>query len=150
LLQSPSKSLQNQQQNMSLGSVHQAVHLLLLWAYHIHETHELTSKVLWTPRSPELSPPDFFLWGHPKGHVYDSNHHTIQDPKTIISEATGGRNQRTRRRVAQNMVKRVTAFRRNVGISSTFYELYFSSYCIVLHIFCFIIIILWSETSVAF
>jgi hypothetical protein len=41
LLQSPSKSLRklSQQENMSLGSAHQAVHLLHLQAYRIHAMH---------------------------------------------------------------------------------------------------------------
>jgi hypothetical protein len=48
LLQSPSKSLRKlpQQKNMSLGSAHQAVHLLHPRAYGIHEMHELISKGL--------------------------------------------------------------------------------------------------------
>jgi hypothetical protein len=46
LLQSPSKSLQqlSQQKNVSLGSAHQAVHLLHLRAYRIHVIPELISK----------------------------------------------------------------------------------------------------------
>jgi hypothetical protein len=46
LLQPPSKSLQqlSQQKNVSLGSAHQAVHLLHLRAYRIHVMHELISK----------------------------------------------------------------------------------------------------------
>jgi hypothetical protein len=81
LLQSPSKSLQklSQQKNMSLGSAYQAVHLLHLQAYRIHAKHKSISKDLWPPRSPDLSPSDLFLWGHLKGHVYDSNPHTIED-----------------------------------------------------------------------
>jgi hypothetical protein len=30
----------------------------------------LISKRLWPPRSPDLSPPDLFLWGHLKDTVY--------------------------------------------------------------------------------
>jgi hypothetical protein len=97
---------------------------------------ESISKGLWPPRSPDLSPPDFFLWGHLKGHVYDSNPHTTVDMKTNISESTASTNQRTLRRVAKNMVKRVNAaIRRMVRTSSTFYELYFRFNCTVFHIF---------------
>jgi len=32
------------------------------------------SKGLWPPRSPDLTPPDHFLWGYLKGRVYRNNH----------------------------------------------------------------------------
>jgi hypothetical protein len=70
---------------------------------------KLISKVLWPPRSPDLSPPYLFLWGHLKRHVYGINPHTIQDMKMNISEAIASINQRNLRRVAQNMVKGVNA-----------------------------------------
>jgi hypothetical protein len=96
LFQSHSKSLRKlfQQNNMCFGSAHQTVHVLHLRAYRIHVMHELISKGLWPPRSPDLSPPEFFLWGHLKGHVYESNPHTMDDLKTNISEATASINQR--------------------------------------------------------
>jgi len=31
-------------------------------------------KGLWPPRSPDLTPPDYFLWGYLKGTVYQTNH----------------------------------------------------------------------------
>jgi hypothetical protein len=64
---------------------------------------------LWPPRSPDLSPPDLFMWSHLKGHVYNSNPHTTEDIKTNITETTASINQRTLRQVTQNMVKRVNA-----------------------------------------
>jgi hypothetical protein len=87
LLQSPSKSLRklSQQKNMSLRSAYQAVRLLHLRAYCSRAMYELISKGLWPPMSPDLSLPDFFLWGHLKGHVCDSNPHTIEDLITNIS-----------------------------------------------------------------
>jgi hypothetical protein len=94
------------------------------------------------PRSPDLSPPNVLLWHYLKGHVYDSNPHTIEDLKTNIPEATASINQRTLRRVAQNMVKQgILAFRRMVSTSTSFFELYFRFYCIL---------VLQNETSVAF
>ena len=30
------------------------------------------SKGLWPPRSPDLTPPDYFLWGYLKGRVYQN------------------------------------------------------------------------------
>jgi hypothetical protein len=38
----------------------------------------LISKRLWPPRSPDVSPPDFFLWGHLKDTVYSNHPHTLK------------------------------------------------------------------------
>jgi hypothetical protein len=87
---------------------------------------KLISKGLWPPRSPDLSPPDFFLWGHLKVHVYDSNPHTTEDMKANISEPVASINQRTLRRVAQNKAERVNAcIQENHGHFQQFYELHF-------------------------
>jgi hypothetical protein len=32
------------------------------------------SKGLWPHRSPDLTPPHYFLWGYLKGRVYQTNH----------------------------------------------------------------------------
>jgi hypothetical protein len=45
----------------------------------------LISKGLWPPRSPDLSPADFFL----KGIIYKNNPHTLDDLKRNITTATG-------------------------------------------------------------
>jgi hypothetical protein len=37
------------------------------------------SQGLWPPRSPDLSPPDFFLWGHLKSVVYLKHPQTLAD-----------------------------------------------------------------------
>jgi hypothetical protein len=37
------------------------------------------SRGLWPPRSPDLTPPGFFLWGHPKGHAYMNKPHTLDE-----------------------------------------------------------------------
>jgi len=39
----------------------------------------IISKSLWPPRSPDLSPPDFFLWSAFKGKTYANKPHTIQE-----------------------------------------------------------------------
>ncbi len=38
---------------------------------------KVISNPRWPPRSPDLTPPDFFLWGTLKGHVYSN------DPQTV-------------------------------------------------------------------
>jgi len=44
------------------------------------------SKTIWPPRSPDLSPPDFFLWGAMKNSVYSNNPHIIDDLKATITK----------------------------------------------------------------
>jgi hypothetical protein len=47
----------------------------------------LITKGLWPPRSPDLSPPDYFLWGYLKDKVYSNNPQTIQALKdNIVAE----------------------------------------------------------------
>ena len=38
----------------------------------------------WPPRSPDLTPPDFFLWGFLKSRVYANKPKTIEDLKDNI------------------------------------------------------------------
>jgi hypothetical protein len=42
------------------------------------------SKDLWPPRSPDLTPPYFFLWGALKGKLYVNKPRTIQELETNI------------------------------------------------------------------
>jgi hypothetical protein len=42
------------------------------------------SKGLWPPRSPDLTPPDFFLWSHLKGRVYMNRPRTLEDLRENI------------------------------------------------------------------
>jgi hypothetical protein len=44
----------------------------------------LISKNLWPPRSPDLMPPDFFLWALLKGHVYSNKPRTVGALKDAI------------------------------------------------------------------
>jgi hypothetical protein len=44
----------------------------------------IISKDLWPPRSPDLTPPDFFLWGALKGKEYVNKPRTIQKLETNI------------------------------------------------------------------
>ncbi|GBM50525.1 hypothetical protein AVEN_24655-1 [Araneus ventricosus] len=43
--------------------------------------------VEWPPRSPDLSPSDFFLWGHRKRQVYATPPPTLQDLRRRITDA---------------------------------------------------------------
>jgi hypothetical protein len=46
----------------------------------------IISKNLWPPRSPDLTPADFFLWRLLKGKVYKNTPRTIQQPKDAICQ----------------------------------------------------------------
>lgn len=41
----------------------------------------------WPPRSPDLTSPDFFLWGYLKGVVYQTIPTTPEDMKECITQA---------------------------------------------------------------
>ena len=41
----------------------------------------------WSPHSPDLNPPDFYLWGYLKDRVFDNNPQTIPDLKAAITAA---------------------------------------------------------------
>ncbi len=49
-----------------------------------HFGDRLISKSLWPPRSPDLTPPDFFLWGCLKSRVYVNAPKTVEDLKLNI------------------------------------------------------------------
>jgi hypothetical protein len=50
----------------------------------IYFDDHLNLKNLWPPRSPNLTPPDFFLWGLLKGCVYSNKPRIIDTLKDAI------------------------------------------------------------------
>ena len=69
-----------------------------------------TRIVLYPPRSPDLTPLDYFLWGHVyKELVYKENPQTIIELKTLITNAIKNIPQETLSRVFQKMKKRAEA-----------------------------------------
>jgi len=46
-----------------------------------------TCKILWPPRSPDLTPCDYFLWGFIKHHTYSQNPSTLFELQQCIIEA---------------------------------------------------------------
>jgi hypothetical protein len=67
----------------------------------------LISKGLWPPRSPDLSPPDFFVWGHLKDTVYSNHPHTLQELQTNIQRTVDRTSSGTLQNVFANMIRRV-------------------------------------------
>jgi len=46
----------------------------------------IISKNIWPPRSPDLTPADFFLWGLLKGKVYKNTPRIIEQLKTLYAK----------------------------------------------------------------
>jgi len=65
------------------------------------------SKGIWPPRSPDLTPPDYFLWGYLKGRVYRNKPRTIDALKANITEEIQAVTADVLARTFQNMARRV-------------------------------------------
>ena len=64
-------------------------------------------KELWPPRSPDLRPPDYFLWGYLKGRVYQNKTQTIAALKANITEEIQAVTADVLARTFQNKARRV-------------------------------------------
>jgi len=67
----------------------------------------IISETIWPPRSPDLSPPDFFHWGATKNSLYPNNPHTIDDLKMAIIEYIRNVDRAILNTVFENTVRRV-------------------------------------------
>jgi hypothetical protein len=67
----------------------------------------LISKRLWPPRSTDLSPLDFSLWGHLKDTVYSNHPHTLQELQANIQHTVDRISTGTLQNVFANMIHRV-------------------------------------------
>ena len=61
----------------------------------------------WAPHSPDLSPPDFFLWGYLKDRVYKTNPQTIGELKRNIQTEMEAIDEATCRAVMSNFIRRM-------------------------------------------
>ena len=61
----------------------------------------------WSPHSPDLNPPDFYLWGYLKDNVYANHPQTIPELKDSIAAAVNAISKEECRRVIENFVRRV-------------------------------------------
>lgn len=64
------------------------------------------SEINWPSRSPDLTAPDFFLWGYLKDRVYHNKPRTIQQFKANIREEIKNINQKTLRQVMVHSLER--------------------------------------------
>lgn len=65
--------------------------------------------MFWPPRSPDLTPLDFFLWGHIKNEVYSTEPQDVNDLKNQIVSACANIEPHVLKRVVQSMKKRFMA-----------------------------------------
>ena len=70
-------------------------------------TDRIISKTIWPPRSRDLPPPDFFLWGAMKNSVYSNNPQTIDELKMAITEYIRNVDRAILHTVFENTVRRV-------------------------------------------
>ncbi|CAH2002116.1 unnamed protein product [Acanthoscelides obtectus] len=60
----------------------------------------------WPPRSPDLTPPHFFLWGYLKSKVYSSKPQTTEELKAKIRSAIAAIVPEMPEKVMENAAKR--------------------------------------------
>jgi hypothetical protein len=63
----------------------------------------------WPPRSPDLTAPDFYLWGAAKSAVYHDRPRTLNEFKTAITAYIRNLSQANLQKVFANKIKRVQA-----------------------------------------
>ena len=68
----------------------------------------IISKNLWPPRSPDLTPPDFYLWSAMKNKIYCSNPRTINELKETITNYIQKVDDTLLKDVFRNMMTRAT------------------------------------------
>ncbi|CAK1579984.1 unnamed protein product [Parnassius mnemosyne] len=73
------------------------------------------SDVNWPPRSCDLTPCDFFLWGFVKSRVYANKPETIPELKSEIQRVIGEIQPHLCAKVMENFMKRVMACHRSRG-----------------------------------
>ncbi|KAJ4429843.1 hypothetical protein ANN_22047 [Periplaneta americana] len=67
----------------------------------------IISRNLWPPRSPDLTTPDFFLWGYLKDRVYATHPQTLDYLKHNITQEIQAIDNRVLQRMASDMERRV-------------------------------------------
>jgi hypothetical protein len=76
----------------------------------------IISKKLCPQRSPDLTPPDYFLWGYLKQVLYSNRPQTVEDLKQNTEIAISIISKETLQKVVRNMVTRVnTCYAENGG-----------------------------------
>lgn len=75
----------------------------------------LGGDISWPPRSCDLTPLDFFLWGYLKDRVYQNKPVTLDDLKENIRQVIGGISQEICQNVVQNYGVRIVSCKKALG-----------------------------------
>lgn len=75
----------------------------------------LFGDVNWPPRSCDLTPLDFFLWGYAKGRVYANNPQTLEQLKANIREVMAEIEPEMCEKVIENYLKRIESCKKSRG-----------------------------------
>jgi len=70
----------------------------------------------WSPHSPDLNAPDFYLWGYLKDRVYGNNPQTIPDLKAAIAAAIRAIPSEECGRVIENFASRIQMCLQHWGV----------------------------------
>ena len=83
----------------------------LRWLQSVFNDRLISKKcdVEWGPRSPDMNPLDFFLWGFLKDRVYEGNPETLDQLKRNITREVRAISPAIRERVTNNFKKRLDA-----------------------------------------
>jgi hypothetical protein len=84
----------------------------------------LFAKNIWPSYSPDLTLPDFFLWGHFKERAFKDHSHMLNDLKKAISQAINNITPAMLRRASWNC-----DCKRTVDTSNTCYKLHHYTIC---------------------
>jgi hypothetical protein len=71
---------------------------------------------MWPLRSPDVTSPDFYLWGEMKGAVYKDNHYTFLELKDAIADFFRNIPPTELSRVFANKTRHVDACLQHVGV----------------------------------
>lgn len=79
--------------------------------------NRVISKDLWPPRSPDLTPLDYFLFGYLKNKIFKNLPHTMDDLKQSIVEVISNINmdKSMLEKIFRNMIKRVDLCKKESG-----------------------------------
>jgi hypothetical protein len=69
----------------------------------------VVSRNLWPPRSPDLTPPNLYLWEAAKSAVYRDRPHTLNELKTAITDYIRNISQADLQKLFANKIKWVQA-----------------------------------------
>lgn len=91
------------------GASPHAANKSLEWVKEHFKSRVISRKceIEWPPYSPDLSPPDFFLWGYIKDKIYKNRPETLEDLKTNITDVIRGIKRPILRSVMQNFALRL-------------------------------------------